>query len=104
MDLRNCDSFPLLDVELDLSGSRHGGGSLALCHRGGVKDDFIYAAAVLRTVVMSSLFPFPGSAITASFPSWRLISAASVTASSSLAVIATYDNSSLRDFECLILF
>jgi hypothetical protein len=31
MDLGNCDGFRLLDVELDLSGSRHGGGSLALC-------------------------------------------------------------------------
>jgi hypothetical protein len=29
MDLCNYDSFPLLDMELDLSGSHHGSESLA---------------------------------------------------------------------------
>jgi hypothetical protein len=38
MDLGNCDGFPLLNMELDLSGSPHGGESLALCHRGGMMD------------------------------------------------------------------
>jgi hypothetical protein len=41
MDLGNCDGFPQLDMELDLSVSRHGGGSLALCHRGRMKNDFL---------------------------------------------------------------
>jgi hypothetical protein len=36
MDLCNCDGFRLLFVELD---HRHGGGSPALCHCGGMKSN-----------------------------------------------------------------
>jgi hypothetical protein len=77
MDLGNWDGFLLLDVELDLSGSRHGCGSLALCHRSIVMDDLCLCRRYVARVIMSSLFPLPGSAMTASFPSWWLISAAS---------------------------
>jgi hypothetical protein len=45
-----------------------------------------------------------GSTVSAGFPSWRIISASSVTASPSLAIIVAYDDSSLWDFECLILW
>jgi hypothetical protein len=36
IDLCSYDGFHLLSVEMD---HRHGGGSLALCHRGGGKSD-----------------------------------------------------------------
>jgi hypothetical protein len=39
MGLCNWNGFPLLDMELDLSRYHHGGGSLALCQRGGGKSD-----------------------------------------------------------------
>jgi hypothetical protein len=44
-----------------------------------------------------------GSAISTGFPSWWIVSASSVTASSVLAIIIAYDDSSLWDFERLIL-
>jgi hypothetical protein len=45
-----------------------------------------------------------GPAIPTGFTSWRLVSPASVTTPSSLAIIITYDNSSLWDFERLVLW
>jgi hypothetical protein len=45
-----------------------------------------------------------GSAVSTSFPSRRIVSASSITASSSLAIIVAYDDSSLWDFERLILW
>jgi hypothetical protein len=45
-----------------------------------------------------------GSAVSTGFPSWRIVSASSVTASSLLAIIVAYDDSSLWDFERLILW
>jgi hypothetical protein len=45
-----------------------------------------------------------GSAIPTCFPSWQIVSSSSVTASSSLAIIVVYDDSSLWDFERLILW
>jgi hypothetical protein len=44
-------------VEVDLRPF-HGGGSLALCHRGGRGVILILSAAVTRAAVMT-LFPFP---------------------------------------------
>jgi hypothetical protein len=43
------------------------------------------------------------SALSARFPPWRLVSAASVMALSPIAFITTYDYSTLGDFERLIL-
>jgi hypothetical protein len=45
----------------------------------------------------------PGPAILTGFMSWRLVSSASVMTPSSLAIIIAYNNSSLWDFECLVL-
>jgi hypothetical protein len=64
----------------------------------------ILVAAMVHVIVMPGLFPLLGSAISTGFSSWRLVSAASVMAPSPLAVVVTYDNSSLRDLECLILW
>jgi hypothetical protein len=53
---------------------------------------------------MARLFPLLGSAISTGFSSWQLVCVANVMAPSPLAVVVTYDNSSLRDLECLILW
>jgi hypothetical protein len=45
-----------------------------------------------------------GTAISTGFLLWRLVSVASVTTPSPLAIIVAYDNSSLWDFERLILW
>jgi hypothetical protein len=45
-----------------------------------------------------------GSTVSTGFPSWWIISASSVMASSSLAIIVAYDDSSLWDIERLILW
>jgi hypothetical protein len=45
-----------------------------------------------------------GSAVSTCFPLWWIVSASSVTASFSLAIIVAYDDSSLWDFERLILW
>jgi hypothetical protein len=45
-----------------------------------------------------------GSTVSVGFPSWQIVSVSSVTASPSLAIIVTYDNSSLWDFKHLILW
>jgi hypothetical protein len=64
----------------------------------------LVVAVMVRAVVMARLVPSLGSAIPAVFPSWRIVSASGVTASSSLAIIVAYDNSSLGDFERLMLW
>jgi hypothetical protein len=58
----------------------------------------------MRTVITARWFPMPGSAIPTGFTSWRLVSPASVMDPSSLAIIITYDNSYLWDFERLVLW
>jgi hypothetical protein len=63
----------------------------------------ILVAAAVRAIVMARSFPLLGSAVSAGFPSWRIVYASSVTASPSLAIIVAYDDSSLWDFERLIL-
>jgi hypothetical protein len=64
----------------------------------------VLVAATVRAVVMARSVPSLGSAVSAGFPSWRIVSASSVTASSSLAIIVAYDDPSLWDFERLILW
>ena len=64
----------------------------------------VLVAATVRAVVMARSVPSLGSAVSAGFPSWRIIFASSVTALSSLAIIVAYDDPSLWDFECLILW
>jgi hypothetical protein len=64
----------------------------------------ILVAAAVRVVIMARSFPSLGSAVSAGFPSWRIVSASSVTASPSLAIIVAYDDSFLWDFERLILW
>jgi hypothetical protein len=65
---------------------------------------FILVAAAVRVIIMSSFYPLLGSTILTSFPPWRLVFAASVTASSLFAFVSTYENSSLRDLGDLILW
>jgi hypothetical protein len=64
----------------------------------------ILVAAAVCAVVMARSFPLLGSAVPTCFPSWRIVYASRITASSSLAIIVVYDNSSLWDFERLILW
>jgi hypothetical protein len=64
----------------------------------------VLVTAAVRAVIMAKLVPSLGSAISAGFPSWRIVLASSVTALSSLAIIVTYDDASLWDFERLILW
>jgi hypothetical protein len=64
----------------------------------------ILVAAVVHAVIMARLFPLLGPAIPTGFSSWWLISTASVMTPSPLAIVVAYDNSSLRDLECLILW
>jgi hypothetical protein len=64
----------------------------------------VLVAAAVRAIVMARLVPSLGSAISAGFPSWRIVSASSVMASSTLAIIVAYDDPSLWDFECIILW
>jgi hypothetical protein len=61
-------------------------------------------AAAVCTIIMARLFPMLGPAISTGFSSWRLISPASVTTPSLLAIIVAYDISSLWDFERLLLW
>jgi hypothetical protein len=58
----------------------------------------------MRAVIMARWFHIHGSAVPAGFTSWRVVSPASVMTPSSLAIIITYDKSSLWDFERLILW
>jgi hypothetical protein len=64
----------------------------------------VLVAATVRAVVMARSVPSLGFAVSAGFPSWRIVSTSSVTASPSLAIIVAYDNPSLWDFELLILW
>jgi hypothetical protein len=64
----------------------------------------VFVAAAVRAVVMARSFPSLGSSVSASFPSWQIVSASSVMAWASLAIIVAYDDSSLWDFERLILW
>jgi hypothetical protein len=45
-------------AELGLAGSHHGGGSLALCHRGGVKDDFYLCRHCVARVDDAGRYPY----------------------------------------------
>jgi hypothetical protein len=64
----------------------------------------ILVTAAVHAVVMARWFPMLGPAILTGFTSWRLVSPASVTTPSSLAIIVAYDNSSLWDFKRLVLW
>jgi hypothetical protein len=57
----------------------------------------VLVAAAVRAIVLARLFPVLGLAIMTGFSPWHLISAASVTTPSSLAIVVAYDNSFLRD-------
>jgi hypothetical protein len=59
--------------------------------------------AVATCTIVVTIFPLLGPTLSASFlPRW-LVYVASVTASSYIAFVATYDYSTLGDFERLIL-
>jgi hypothetical protein len=64
----------------------------------------ILVAIVVRAVTMVRWFRMLGPTIPTGFMSWRLVSLASITTPSSLAIIIAYDNSSLWDFKRLVLW
>jgi hypothetical protein len=64
----------------------------------------ILVSAAVRAIIMARLFPMFGLAISTGFPSWRLVSPASVTTPSPLAIVVAYDDTSLWDFKLLILW
>jgi hypothetical protein len=64
----------------------------------------VLVTAAVRAIIMARSVPSLEFAVSAGFPSWRIVSASSVTASSSLAIIVAYDDASLWDFERLILW
>jgi hypothetical protein len=70
IDLCSYDGFLLFFMEMY---HRHGGGSLALCHRGGEWSDTFFVVATVCAVIMARSVPSLGSAVSTGFPSWRII-------------------------------